>query len=46
VPADTGDVVPAGIARRFTPVYDVPPGQPLQFDYLGFNVKSELVNVR
>jgi hypothetical protein len=24
----------------------VPPGQPLQFEYRGFNVKSELVKVR
>jgi hypothetical protein len=42
----TGDVVPAGSSRRFTLVYDVPPGQPLQFEYRGFNVKSELVKVR
>jgi hypothetical protein len=42
----TGDVVPAGSARRFTLVFDVPPGQPLQFEYRGFNVKSELVKVR
>ena len=42
----TGDVVPAGTSRRFTLVYDVPPGQPLQFEYRGFNVKSELVKVR
>ena len=39
-------VVPAGSSRRFTLVYDVPPGQPLQFEYRGFNVKSELVRVR
>jgi hypothetical protein len=42
----TGDVVPAASSRRFTLVYDVPPGQPLQFEYRGFNVKSELVKVR
>ncbi len=42
----TGDVVPAGSSRRFTLVYDVPPGQPLQFEYRGFNVKSELMKVR
>jgi hypothetical protein len=42
----TGDVVPAGSSRRFTLVYDVPAGQPLQFEYRGFNVKSELVKVR
>jgi hypothetical protein len=42
----TGDVVPAGSSRRFTLVYDVPPGQPLQFEYRGFNVKSELVKIR
>ncbi len=42
----TGDVVPAASSRRFTLVYDVPPGQPLQFEYRGFNVKSELVRVR
>jgi hypothetical protein len=42
----TGDVVPAGSSRRFTLVYDVPPGQPLQFEYRGFNVKSEMVKVR
>jgi hypothetical protein len=41
-----GNVVPAGISRRFTMVYDVPAGQPLQFEYRGFNVKSELVKVR
>ena len=39
-------VVPAGSARRFTLVYDVPPGQPLQLEYRGFHVKSELVKVR
>jgi hypothetical protein len=39
-------VVPAGAARRFTMIYDVPPGQPLQFEYRGFNVKTELVKVR
>jgi hypothetical protein len=39
-------VVPAGSSRRFTLVYDVPPGQPLQMEYRGFNVKSELVKVR
>jgi hypothetical protein len=42
----TGDVVPAATSRRFTLVYDVPPGQPLQFEYRGFTVKSELVKVR
>ncbi|OFW22346.1 MAG: hypothetical protein A3G21_15400 [Acidobacteria bacterium RIFCSPLOWO2_12_FULL_66_21] len=42
----TGDVVPAGSARRFTLIFDMPPGQPLQFEYRGFNVKSELVKVR
>jgi hypothetical protein len=42
----TGDVVPAATSRRFTLVYDVPPGQPLQFEYRGFNVKSEMVKVR
>jgi hypothetical protein len=42
----TGDVVPAATSRRFTLVYDVPPGQPLQFEYRGFNVKSEVVKVR
>jgi hypothetical protein len=42
----TGDVVPAGSSRRFTLVYDVPPGQPLQFEYRGFSVKSELVKLR
>ncbi len=42
----TGNVVPAGVARRFSLIYDVPPGQPLQFEYRGFNVKSELVKVR
>ncbi len=42
----TGDVVPAASSRRFTLVYDVPPGQPLQFEYRGFNVKSELVKIR
>jgi hypothetical protein len=42
----TGDVVPAGTSRRFTLVYDVPPGLPLQFEYRGFTVKSELVKVR
>ncbi len=42
----TGDVVPAGSSRRFTLVYDVPPGQPLQFEYRGFNVKSEVVKIR
>jgi hypothetical protein len=41
-----GDVVPAGSSRRFTLVYDVPPGKPLQLEYRGFNVKSELVKVR
>jgi hypothetical protein len=41
-----GAVVPAGVSRRFTLVYDVPPGQPLQFEYRGFNVKSQLVKVR
>jgi hypothetical protein len=39
-------VVPAGASRRFTMVYDVPPGQALQFEYRGFNVKSELIKVR
>jgi hypothetical protein len=39
-------VVPAGSSRRFTLVYDVPPGQPLQMEYRGFNVKSELVKVK
>lgn len=39
-------VVPAGVARRFTLVYDVPPGQPLQMEYRGFKVKSELIKVR
>jgi hypothetical protein len=42
----TGDVVPAGAARRFTLVYDVPAGQPLQLEYRGFNVKSELIKIR
>ena len=42
----TGNVVPAGVARRFSLIYDVPPGQPLQFEYRGFNLKSELVKVR
>jgi hypothetical protein len=42
----TSNVVPAGGSRRFTLVYDVPPGQPLQLEYRGFNVKSELMNVR
>ncbi|MCX6545285.1 MAG: hypothetical protein NTV05_12855 [Acidobacteria bacterium] len=42
----TGNVVPAGSSRRFTLVFDVPPGEPLQFEYRGFNVKSELVKVR
>jgi hypothetical protein len=41
-----GAVVPAGGARRFTLVYDVPPGQALQFEYRGFEVKSKLVKVR
>jgi hypothetical protein len=41
-----GGVVPASGTRRFTLVYDVPPGQPLQFEYRGFNAKSELVKVR
>ena len=41
-----GNVVPAGISRRFTLVYDVPPGQPLQFEYRGFNVQSQLVKIR
>ena len=41
-----GRVVPAGSARRFTLVFDVPPGQPLQMEYRGFTVKSELVKVR
>jgi hypothetical protein len=41
-----GAVVPARATRRFTMIYDVPPGQPLQFEYRGFNVKSELVKVR
>jgi hypothetical protein len=41
-----GAVVPASGSRRFTLVYDVPPGQPLQLEYRGFNVKSELVKVR
>lgn len=41
-----GNVVPAGVARRFSLIYDVPPGQPLQFEYRGFNLKSELVKVR
>jgi hypothetical protein len=41
-----GAVVPASGTRRFTLVYDVPPGQPLQLEYRGFNVKSELVKVR
>ena len=40
------NVVPAGSSRRFTLLYDVPPGEPLQFEYRGFKVKSELVNVR
>jgi hypothetical protein len=39
-------VVPAGGSRRFTLVYDVPPGQALQLEYRGFDVKSELVKVR
>jgi len=42
----TANVVPGGSSRRFTLIYDVPPGEPLQFEYRGFNVKSELVNVR
>lgn len=41
-----GAVVPAGASRRFTMIYDVPPAQPLQFEYRGFSVKSELVKVR
>jgi hypothetical protein len=39
-------VVPAGSSRRFTLVYDVPPGQPLQMEYRGFAVQSQLVKVR
>jgi hypothetical protein len=39
-------VVPAGSSRRFTLVYDVPPGQPLQMEYRGFNVQSQLIKVR
>ena len=42
----TGNVVPAASARRFTLIFDVPPGQPLQLEYRGFKVKSELVAVR
>ena len=43
---DGRGVVPAGGSRRFTLVYDVPPGVPLRLEYRGFNVKSELVKVR
>ncbi len=43
---DGRSVVPAGGSRRFTLVYDVPPGVPLQLEYRGFTVKSELVKVR
>ena len=43
---DGRNVVPAGGSRRFTLVYDVPPGAPLQLEYRGFNVKSELIKVR
>jgi hypothetical protein len=43
---DGRGVVPAGGSRRFTLVYDVPPGVPLQLEYRGFSVKGELVKVR
>jgi hypothetical protein len=41
-----GAVVPASGTRRFTLVYDVPPGQPLQLEYRGLSVKTEMVKVR
>lgn len=43
---DGRGVVPAGGSRRFSLVYDVPPGVPLQLEYRGFTVKSELIKVR
>ena len=43
---DGAAVVPAAGSRRFTLVYDVPPGAPLQLEYRGFNVPSERVKVR
>jgi hypothetical protein len=43
---DRTGVIPAGHARRFTPVYDVPAGQAWRLQYRGFEKTEEFIDLK